>query len=217
MNAYIFDLDGTLLDSMNVWEQIDVDFLSKRGFDVPEDYFDAVGSLSFQEAAEYTIERFNLPDTVDNLLVEWNSMAVYAYVNTVPLKPNALEYLTALKNRGAKLAIATSLPAALYEPVLRNHGIMELFDVVCSTDEVTHGKTRPDVFILAAQRLGVAPEMCVVFEDILQAMQSARRAGMTVYGVYDDSSSEHWEAIKKTADGVIYDFKDAPIPEIPEL
>ena len=213
MKAYIFDLDGTLLDSMNVWEQIDVDFLLKRGLDVPEDYIKEICSRSFPEAAIYTIERFGLPDTVDGLLHEWHSMAAYAYGNTVPLKPNALKYLTTLKNRGAKLAVATSLPAVLYEPVLRNHGIMELFDVICCTDEVTHGKTRPDVFILTAQKLGVAPEMCVVFEDLLQAMQSAKQAGMTVYGVYDESSFDQWELIKKTADGVIYDFKDAPLPE----
>ena len=213
MKAYIFDLDGTLLDSMGVWEQIDVDFLSKRGLDVPEDYINEICSRSFPEAAKYTIERFNLPDSVDDLLNEWNAMAAYAYGHTVPLKPNALEYLTALKNQGAKLAIATSLPAALYEPALQNHGIMDLFDVVCSTDEVAYGKTRPDVFILTAQKLCVPPEMCIVFEDIVQAMQSAKQAGMTVYGVFDQSSSEQWETIKKTADGVIYDFNDAPLPE----
>ena len=213
MKAYIFDLDGTLLNSMGVWEQIDVDFLSKRGFDVPEDYINAICSRSFPEAARYTIERFNLPDSVADLLNEWNAMAAYAYGHTVPLKPNALGYLTTLKNRGAKLAIATSLPAALYEPALQNHGIMDLFDVICSTDEVAFGKTKPDVFILTAQKLGVPPEMCIVFEDIVQAMQSAKQAGMTVYDVFDQSSSEQWETIKKTADGVICDFKDAPLPE----
>ena len=213
MKAYIFDLDGTLLNSMGVWEQIDVDFLSKRGFDVPEDYINAICSRSFPEAARYTIERFNMPDSVDDLLNEWNAMAEYAYGHTVPLKPNALEYLTALKGRGAKLAIATSLPAALYEPALQNHGIAELFDVICSTDEVAYGKTKSDVFILTARKLGVLPEMCIVFEDIVQAMQSAKQAGMTVYGVYDQSSADQWELIKKTADGVIYDFNDAPLPE----
>ena len=213
MKAYIFDLDGTILDSMNVWEQIDVDFLTKRGLDVPPDYINEICSRSFPEAAKYTIEHFNLTDSADDLLREWNSMAAYAYGHTVPLKPNVREYLTALKNHGAKLAVATSLPAELYEPVLRNHGVMELFDVVCSTDEVEYGKTRPDVFLLTAQKLGVAPEMCIVFEDILQAMISAKQIGMTVYGVYDDSSADKWELIQKTADGVIYDFKNAPMPE----
>ena len=213
MRAYIFDLDGTLLDSMGVWAHIDAAFLSERGLDVPEDYIDAVSARSFPEAARYTLERFGLPDSVDALLREWNAMAAHAYGHTVPLKPNALAYLTALKGRGARLAIATSLPAALYVPALENHGITGLFDVICSTDEVSCGKTHPDVFLLTARRLGVPPEACVVFEDILEAVQSAKRAGMTVYGVYDAASSVQWKHIEKEADGVIYDFRDGPLPE----
>lgn len=209
MKAYIFDLDGTLLDSMHVWEQIDVDFLSGRGIDVPPDYIDVICSKSFPEAAAYTIERFGLPDGVDDLLREWNRMAEHAYGHTVRLKPYAKEFLVTLKERGAKLGIATSLPEALYEPALKNNGIRGLFDVICSTDEVSHGKTRPDVFLFAARKLGVDPVDCVVFEDIPQAIESAKKAGMTVYGVYDESSSEHWEWIKKIADGVVYDFEEA--------
>ncbi|HBD85883.1 MAG TPA: HAD family hydrolase [Clostridiales bacterium] len=213
MNAYIFDLDGTLLDSMDVWEQIDIDFLIKRGFEVPPDYINAVCARSFTEAAVYTIERFDLPDSVDDLLREWNGMAVYAYGHTVPLKPYAREYLAALREREFKLGIATSLPAAPYEPALHNHGIIELFDAICSTDEVAYGKTKPDVFLLAARKLGASTAECVVFEDIPQAIRSAKQAGMTVYGIYDESSKAHWALIQEITDGVFYDFRDAPLPE----
>jgi HAD superfamily hydrolase (TIGR01509 family) len=213
MKACIFDLDGVLLDSMDVWERIDINFLAKRGLEAPPDFFDAVNPLSFPEAAAYTIRRFGLRDSVDELLAEWNSMAVYAYGHTVPLKPHAREYLEALRERGVKRGIATSLPAALYEPALRNHAIAALFDAVCSTHEVNCGKTEPDVFLLAAQRLHTAPEDCAVFEDVPQAIQSAKRAGMIVYGVYDESSKEHWPLIRRVADGVIRDFKDAPLPK----
>lgn len=213
MKAYIFDLDGTLLDSMGVWEQIDMDFLTKRGLEVPPDYINTICSRSFPEAAQYTIDRFGLSESVDDLLREWNSMAIYAYGHTVPLKPNAKKYLSALKRQGAKLGIATSLPAALYEPALRNHGIMGLFDVICSTDEVSFGKIKPDVFLFAASKLGIDPKECVVFEDILQAIKSAKLAGMMVYGVYDESSREHWPLIQQIADGVLYDFNDAPLPK----
>lgn len=213
MKAYIFDLDGTLLDSMGVWEQIDAEFLTKRGIEMPPDYISAVCALSFQETAAYTIERFGLPVSVDELLKEWNAMAVHAYGHTVALKPYAREFLTAVKERGVKLGIATSLPAALYEPSLRGHGIIEMFDVVCSTDEVGLGKSSPEVFLYTADKLGAAPKECVVFEDILQAIQSAKLAGMVVYGVFDEASKEQWAAIQKIADGVLYDFKDAPLPQ----
>ncbi|WZL79327.1 HAD family phosphatase [Eubacteriales bacterium mix99] len=211
MKASIFDLDGTLLDSMGVWEQIDMDFLTKRGLDVPPDYINAIASRSFSEAAEYTIERFNLPESMGQLIREWYDMAVYAYGHTVPLKSCAREYLTLLRKHRVRLGIATSLPAGLYEPVLRNHGILEWFDVICSTDEAGCGKTKPDVYLLTAEKLGVAPGDCMVFEDIPQAVQSAKDAGMTVYGVYDDASKKDWTWIQKTADGAIYDFKNAPL------
>ena len=210
--AYIFDLDGTLLDSMNVWTQIDIDFLTGRGLVVPPDYTQAVSYLSPLEAARYTIGRFGLPDAPQALGDEWNRMAAYAYGNTVPLKPYVKEYLTALHGTGAKLGVATSLCATLYRPALRHHGIDTLFHACASTEEVSHGKARPDVFLLAAQKLGVAPKDCMVFDDIPQAVQSAKDAGMTVYGVYDDASKEHWELIKTIADGVIYNFSQAPLP-----
>lgn len=213
MKAYIFDLDGTLLDSMKVWEQIDVDFLAKRGFAVPPGYMEEISASSFPEAAACTIRRFGLSDSVEELLREWNDMAVHAYGHTVGLKPFAREYLAKLKACGAKLGIATSLPAELYEPALQNHGIREWFDAICSVEEGTRGKESPDIFLLAAERLGVEPAGCVVFEDVLEAVRSAKAAGMTVYGVYDESSRANWEEIGKTADGVLCSFADAPLPQ----
>ncbi len=125
--SYIFDLDGTLLDSMGVWGQIDVDFLAKRGIAVPSDYMDAVSSMSFRETAAYTIKRFALPDAIDSLMREWNDMAAFAYGHTVQMKPYAKEYLMTLREHGVKLAVATTLSAELRAPVLRNNGIDTMF------------------------------------------------------------------------------------------
>lgn len=213
MKACIFDLDGTLLDSTGLWSRIDRDFLTKRGIEVPADYAEAVGSLSFPEAAAYTIRRFRLPDSPESLMREWNDMAVYAYGHTVSLKPRAKDYLYRLKECGVKLGIATSLPEELYRPVLKRHGLEPIFAAICSTDEVSCSKARPDVFLLAAERLGVSPKDCVLFEDILVAVESGKAAGMTVYGVYDEASKGSWNAIKQVADGLVYDYKDAPPPE----
>ncbi|MDR2718165.1 MAG: HAD family phosphatase [Treponema sp.] len=210
--AYIFDLDGTLLDSMGVWNQIDVDFLGKRGIAVPPDYMNAISSMTFHETAAYTIKRFALSDSIDGLMREWNDMAAYAYSHTVQMKPYAKEYLMTLKERGLKLAVATSLSAELCDPVLRNNGIDTMFDVICNTDEAGHGKSRPDVFLLAAQRTGVPVGGCLVFEDILAAVKSAKSAGMSVCAVYDKTSANDWEEIKKTADYAIDDFRSAPLP-----
>jgi beta-phosphoglucomutase-like phosphatase (HAD superfamily) len=213
MKAFIFDLDGTLLDSMDVWGKIDVDFLQKRGIAVPSDYMDAISSMSFTECAVYTIERFNLPDSVDSLMREWTDMAAYAYGHTVLMKPYAKEYLSTLRERGAKLGIATSLSAELYEPALCGHGIYDWFNVICNSDDAGYGKSRPDVFLLAAKKLGVLPGDCVVFEDILAAVKTAKNAGMKVCGVYDKAAVNDWEQIKETADFAITDWRNAPLPE----
>ena len=213
MKAYIFDLDGTLLDSLGVWSEIDIAFLNKRGLAVPADYADIVSSMSFPEAAAYTIKRFGLPDSVEGLMGEWNEMAAHAYGHTVQMKPHAKEYLSALRELGAKLAIASSCFPALYEPALRNHGIENWFDAICCAEEVGCGKSRPDIFLLAADKLGAKPCDCIVFEDVLMAVKSAKSVGMTVYGVFDKASQADWEQIKETANGVIFDFQNAPLPE----
>ena len=211
MKAHIFDLDGTLFDSMDVWENIDIDFLEKRGIVVPNDYIETVLSMSFPEVAAYTKSRFALSESVDDLIQEWNDMALYAYGNTVQMKPHAKEYLTSLHKQGVKMAVATSLPARLYKAALYNQDIYNLFHVHCSTDEVAYGKSHPDIFLHTAKKLGVPPCDCIVFEDILVAIRSAKSIGMTVYGVYDKSSEADWEQISKFADGVIVDFKNAPM------
>ena len=213
MKGYIFDLDGTLLDSMSVWDNIGIDFLKARGITPPPDYMDAIFPMSFEQSAAYTIARFGLPDSPGSLMRAWNEMAAHAYGNTVQMKPGAKEYLFALRGRGVRLAVATSLSGALYRPALRRHGIDQLFDVICGAEEVPCSKSRPDIFLLCARQLGLRPSECVVFEDLLGAVESAKSIGMRVIGVYDQSSEKDWARIKQRADSVIYSFRDAPVPE----
>lgn len=209
--AAIFDLDGTLLDSMGVWDQVDIDFLSRRGITVPDDYMTTVAAMQFRQIAEYTISRFNLDDTPEQLMDEWDNMARIAYATVVEAKPHAVEYLTSLKKSGAKLAVATSLPPSLREPAMSHVGILDFFDVTVSVDDVGDvGKDKPDIYLLAAQRLGVKPSDCTVFEDLLTAIRSARAAGMKVWAMHDDSSNRDWPQICELADGMLFDFAEAP-------
>ena len=185
-NAAIFDLDGTILDSMDVWEHIDIQFLKKRNLPVPENYVTEICARSFEEAAQYTIDLFGLQETVEGIIEEWNNMAVEEYSNHVGLLPYALDYLLCLKEHGIKLAVATGLPEKLYMPCLKNNSILELFDALCSTDEVQRGKEYSDVFELAARKLGVAPEHCIVFDQRAE--------------------------IERIADIYLLNFRQAPIP-----
>lgn len=209
--AAIFDLDGTLLDSMGVWDQVDIDFLGRRGIEVPDDYMAKVAPMQFRQIAEYTIARFHLPDTPEQLMTEWDEMARVMYATAVEAKPGALEYLQQLKASHARLGVATSLPPQLREPALSHVGMLGLFDAIVSVDDADDiGKDQPDVYLLAADRLCVEPTDCTVFEDLLIGMRSAKSVGMTVWAMHDDSSADDWPEICCLADGVLFDFSNAP-------
>jgi HAD superfamily hydrolase (TIGR01509 family) len=215
MEAAIFDLDGTLLDSMGLWSRIDADFFAKRGMALPDDYSITVsGFASFEETAAYTIRRFGLEDTVPSLLREWNDMAAHAYAHTVNMKKGAKEYLETLKKRGVKIGIATAASPILYEGALRNLGIGRYFDAICAAGETKDGKNTPAVFYLAARKLNAAPENCVVFEDSLAAMRSAKTAGMKIVAVYEETSKNAWDKIRQIADRTIKDFADPALQDL---
>ena len=180
----IFDLDGTLLDSMGIWADIDKRFLAKRGIALPDDYVEKVTPMNYQQASEYTIQRFQLVEEKEEIIQEWVQMSFDAYRFEIKLKPFVKEYLTFLKHRGVKLAVATAQTPELYEPTLKNNGVFELFDVFTNLSEVQRGKGFPDIYILAAQRLKLAPQNCMVFEDIHAGICGAKAGGFHTCGVH---------------------------------
>lgn len=208
VQAAIFDLDGTLLDSLHVWEEIDEEFLQKRGLTVPDGYCECIASMGFLDAAAYAKERFHFPETPEEIVAEWNRMAIYRYGNIIQMKPGARDYLEKLRGQGIVLAIATALPKELYWPALYHHGIEGWFGAIASTEETSRGKGFPDVYLLAAKKLDVLPESCVVFEDILPGIQGARTAGMHTVGVYDACSGSTQGELKKLADVYIRSFEE---------
>lgn len=209
MKGAIFDLDGTILDSLWIWEEIDRRFLAKRGIAMPEDYVDAVNRMEFSQAAEYTIARFGLPDALESLMSEWTAMTRDAYAHEIALKPGVKAYLESLSSRGVRLGIATSSTPELFVPALENNGILRLFSAIATTSEVPHGKDRPDVYLLAAERLGMLPSECIVFEDTLPGIRSASSAGFITAGVRDRFSENDAQAIKALSDFWIDTFESA--------
>lgn len=185
----IFDLDGTLFDSLWVWEEIDKRFLSRRGIEVPSWYSKAIGAMNFREAAEFTIKTFGLNETPELLMQEWMDMARSIYANEIKLKPMAKEFLFALKSKGIKLSIATSSTRDLYMPALIGNGVDELFTVIMDTSE-TKSKEFPDIYLKVAKFMGLDPSECVVFEDLPVALWSAKRGGFKTVAVYDRHSED---------------------------
>lgn len=207
-DAAIFDLDGTLIDSMGMWERLDADFLACRGFAMPEGYTEAVSAMNFPEAAAYTIRRLGLKESPEEIIREWNDRVAEEYAHGIRLKPHAREYLGYLKSRRVRLGVATALPPELFGPVLQNNGVFPLFDAFADAGEVRRGKGFPDLYLLAAERLGIPPGRCAVFEDVLPGVRGAKAAGMTVFGVHDRASARDEKAIREAADGYIHDFAE---------
>lgn len=208
VKAAIFDLDGTLIDSMWVWEQIDIDYLSERNIDVPKNLNDEIGHLSFNQVAVYFKERFKLEDSLDEIKKCWSDMAYYHYSTDIKLKGGVIEFLDFLKKSNIKIGLATSNSRDLLEIVLKNNGIYDYFDAITITDEVSVGKHEPDVYLLASKKLGISPEECVVFEDIVQAVKGAKKAGMKVIGVEDSRSLDDKDEILSLTDKFITDFRE---------
>lgn len=204
----IFDLDGTLIDSMGVWEKIDKEFLKKRNIDMPCDYIEKISSMSFEKVAQYTINRFNLKESEEELIKEWNRMAIYEYSNNISLKQNVREYLKKLNDNNIKIALSTSSPRILYESVLKNNRIYEYFDVLVSLEDVKRDKNYPDIYLLAAEKLNLNPQDCVGFEDILIGINTLKKAEFKTVGVYDKYADSEIDDIKEISDKFIYSFKE---------
>lgn len=208
IEAVLFDLDGSLVDSMWIWRDIDIEYLGKFGIPLPEKLQADIEGMSFTETAAYFKERFQIPDSVEQMKEDWNRMAWDKYTHQVPLKKGAREFVEHCHENGIKLGIASSNSRELVENVISVHGLMDYFDSIVTACEVDKGKPAPDVYLEAAKRCGAAPEKCLVFEDIVPGIMAGKSAGMKVCAV-EDAYSRHQDAEKKRlSDYFITDYSD---------
>ena len=207
-NAVLFDLDGTLIDSMWMWHSIDVEYLAKFGLDIPDDLQDSIEGMSFSETAVYFKERFNIPDSLENIKNDWNNMARDIYLTRVPLKNGVMEFLDFLKAKDFKLAICTSNSEELARSVTDVLGITNYFDTIITACMVGAGKPNPDIYLKAASDCNVPVNKCLVFEDVTQGILAGKNAGMLTIAVEDMYSIDKKEEKKAVADLYIKDFNE---------
>lgn len=208
IKAVLFDLDGTLVDSMWIWRDIDIEYLAKFGLELPDDLQKEIEGMSFSETAEYFKNRFQLTDSLDQIKSDWNKMAAHKYMCEVPLKEGTLELLQYLRENNIKAGIATSNSKELVEMVIESHGVKEYFHSIRTSCEVDKGKPSPDIYLLVADDLGVPSDQCLVFEDVVMGIKAGKNAGMKVCAVYDDFTKEETEIKKELADYYINSFKE---------
>lgn len=208
IRAVIFDLDGTLADSMWMWPQIDIEYLNRFQIQVPKGLHEAIEGMSFTETADYFRIAFFLPKTTEEIKQDWMEMAYDKYANEVPLKPGASDFLDELKQRSIKTGIATSNGRGLVEAVMHAQHLDGRIDAVRTACEVAKGKPSPDIYLKVSEDLRVAPAECLVFEDISMGILAGKNAGMKVCAVEDAFSMGQIQKKKALADYYISDYHE---------
>lgn len=209
IEAVIFDLDGSLVDSMWIWPQVDEEYFVKYGLTKPEGFYEEMEGKSYTEVAQLFLDTFpQLACSVDEIKQEWNDMTYEKYCTEVPLKPGAREMIETLYAQGVRFGIASSNSIDLVKAVIRALGVEQYFDSIHTSCEVRTGKPAPDVYLLAARDLQIAPEHCLVFEDVPMGILAGKNAGMRVCAVDDRFSKNLEEKKRSLADYYIKDYYD---------
>lgn len=207
--AVIFDMDGTLVDSMWIWPEVDRIYMEKYGLTQPDTFHTDIEGMSYTETAQYFVDTFRtLNRTREQVMQEWREMTTDLYATRVFPKRGALEFLKAMKARGVLLGIATSNDRSIADAALNARDLAGYFDSVRTSCEVSAGKPAPDVYLKVAEDLRVDPRECLVFEDVPKGILAGKNAGMEVCAV-DDEFSRPWDSEKRRlADYFIRDYYD---------
>jgi HAD superfamily hydrolase (TIGR01509 family) len=209
--GFVFDLDGTLIDSMEIWREIDEEFFAKRNLPVPENYQETIAHLGFRECAKFTITAYMPNEKEEDIISEWRVMSLEKYGSADGLKyfkPGAIDFLKLCKQKSKKMCIATASSPDFFMPILKTGGVLEFFDAITTVDEVGVNKSKPEIFKKSAEKLGLETSDCAVFEDNLVAMRAGKKTGMFAVGVYDKTSACSEKQIRKESDIYITDFRD---------
>ncbi len=205
--TYIFDFDGTLVDSMPYFSNLFINALKEKGVKYPDDIVKIITPLGYLGAAKYCIE-LGLdykPEELVPMLVE---RIKKEYFYNIPAKDFVTEKLRELKNNNHSLNVLTASPHAVLDACLKRLEIFELFDNVWSCDDFNTSKSDPDIYRRAAEKLGTTVDSCTFLDDNIHSLETAKKAGMKVVGVYDKSSDDMIEEMKKISDKYIFDFRE---------
>ena len=205
--AAIFDMDGTLVDSMGMWRRVGMDYIRSRGVVPQEDLGRVFEPLTFVQVAQLIQERY-LPDsTPEEIIAGCHRLVAEFYRERALLKPHALEFLRFLRRRGVRCCVATLTDPQLALPVLERLGLMEVLEFCLTAQEVGKRKDQPDIYLEAARRLGAAPGEAAVFEDSCFAGRTAKAAGFYLVGV-DDPHEKERDQLRAISDRYILSFAE---------
>lgn len=205
--TYLFDFDGTLVNSMATFSSVMIRILDEHGIKYGDDIIKIITPLGYGGTAKYFRE-LGIDRTVEDLVATMNEYARPDYENVIPAKEGVIETLRALKERGESLNILTASPHIMLDPCLIRLGIYDLFDNVWSSDDFGTTKSNPEIYKMAAERLGVAVGEVIFVDDNVNAVRTAKTAGAVAYGIFDESSADSVEEMKSVAVKYLMRFEE---------
>ncbi len=207
--AYIFDLDGTLLDSMTMgWQRVLLGYLDEQGISYPSDIIKRVVALGLKGVAKYYKENLLVDGSEEEIYNAIIEMMREQYATVIPAKGNVEALLKKLKGEGASLNVLTAGIHSLFDPCLKRLGLDKYFDHAWSTEEFAYTKADPALYKEVARVLGVAPKDCVMVDDSITALRPAKEAGFWAVGVYDEVAKDYEKDMRALCDLYIYDFDE---------
>ena len=207
-STYIFDFDGTLVDSMPYWSEKMLGILRESGVSFPSDIIKIITPLGDIGTAEYFRNRLGVPLSTEEILRQMDAYALPLYRDTIPLKEGVYEYLTRLKAKGCSLNVLTASPHKMLDPCLKRNGVYGLFDNLWSCDDFGLTKSDELIYIKATALLGTSPEKTAFFDDNINAAKTAVKAGMYTVGVFDSSGEEFADELRASANAYINSFSE---------
>ena len=205
--TYLFDFDGTLVDSMPTFVAVMLRILDERSIKYGDDIVKIITPLGYRGTAEY-FRTIGVKESADDIVEIMNTYARYEYENNIPAKKGVEDTLRKMKAMGYSLNVLTASPHIALDPCLRRLGLFELFDNVWSCDDFATTKANPEIYKMAAERLGRAVGEVVFVDDNINAVKTAKSAGMVSVGIFDESSAEYIDEFKAIADGYVINFSE---------
>ena len=207
-DVYIFDLDGTLVDSMPIAVKIVLEYLDEYGIPCPDYIVKMFPPLGFRGVSEYYANELGVPKTSKEIYEDFQQRLLKAYEGVISLKENVKKTLLTLKEQGVRLNVLTASPHIFTDSCLKRCGVYGLFENVWSIDDFGLTKAQPQIYKEAAKRIGAAVTDCVMVDDNLEVLKIAKAVGMKTIGVYDESSKEYQAEMQSLADDYVVDFAD---------
>ena len=202
----IFDMDGTLLDSMEFWQNLGRQYLESKGKSPDDDLEDVIESMTLQESASYFKKKYDLDEDTEEIIKEVLDFIEDKYLNEIPLKKGVKKFLEKVYSQGYKMCILTTSEKSQAIGALKRTGVLDLFDEVYTDRDFNLSKKDPQIYIKTCEKMGESPSDTVVFEDALYAVESAKKTKCTVVGIYDEYSKGDWDKIISIADKAIKNF-----------